>query len=150
MDTAAKQRVRDALIEHARAELRALTDEVAAERRGGQLDHSTSHEVDDTSHSYEAGDLEGLFDDSEDRARETLSAAEKLDFAPTDRVGPGAIVAFGGNRYVAGVPSGPFECDGTGYEGISIDAPIYVPIEGLRVGDTFSYGGQEHRIDLVA
>jgi hypothetical protein len=150
MDEAAKQRVKDALVKHARESPCALTDDVAAERHGGQLDRNTSQEVDDNSHSYEAGDLEGLLDDSEVRARETLKAVESLDFAPAERVGPGAIVAFGGNRYVAGVPSGPFDCDGIGYEGIAVDAPVYAHIEGLRVGDTFSFAGQEHHIDLLA
>jgi hypothetical protein len=36
-----------------------------------------------------------------------------------------------------------------GYEGISVDAPVYAKIEGHRAGDTFSYAVQEHRIDLV-
>jgi hypothetical protein len=63
---------------------------------------------------------------------------------------PGAIVAFGGDHYVVGTVADEFACDGVTYEGISADAPLYAVIKGLRAGDSFTFNGQEHRVDAVA
>ena len=150
IDEAAKLRVKDAMLEHARAELRSMVDNADAERDAGRLGQDESLSVDDISQSDAAGDLEGLLSDSATAQRRTIEQIEALDFTHTVRVAAGAIVGFEEERYVVGVAVGPFECDGVTYEGISTDAPIYGEIEGLRVGDRFSFNGQEHRIDFVA
>lgn len=150
IDQDAKLRIRAALIDHAAVGLNALSGGEDGERRAGRLDHETSLEVDDTSHSYEAGDLEGLFEDAADHARERLEEIRRLDFTHTDRVGPGAIVGFGGDRYVVGVATGPFECDGVTYQGIGTDSPVLPHLQGKEVGSTFTFNGQEQRVDFVA
>jgi hypothetical protein len=145
-----KLRVKDALLDHARAELRAQIDSADNERDAGQLDHDTSLEVDDISQADEAGDLESLLADSATKQKQLVERIEDLDFTHTDRVAAGAIVGFGGLRYVVGVAVGPFQSDGVTYEGIALDSPVYAEIEGLRVGDRFALEGVEQRIDVVA
>ncbi|KQY61793.1 MULTISPECIES: hypothetical protein [unclassified Nocardioides] len=149
-DQAAKQRVRQALEARAADHLRSFENTVRQERSAAELDQEATHSVDDLSQSDEQGELSGLLGAAEDHQQAGLARIDDLDFGPKDTVGPGAIVGFGGDRYVVGVVASAFECDGVTYEGISTDSPIYASVEGLRVGDTFNFGGREHRIDLVS
>jgi hypothetical protein len=149
LDAAAKLRVRDALVAHAESALAALTNQSTAERDAARRDPNAVPETGDSSQSSEAGDLEGLFQRSAARLRESLAAIRALDFAPTTEVGPGAVVGFDGDTYVVGVSSDAFDCDGVSYAGIGGDAPVYAAIAGKRAGDTFTFRGQDHRLDLV-
>jgi hypothetical protein len=150
LSSTTKLRVRDAMLDRARAALRAQVANARTERDAGELDQDTSLEPDEISQAREAGDIEGLLADSATRQQQLVDRIEALDFTRTDQVAPGAIVGFGGLRYVVGVGVGPFQCEGVTYEGIAIDAPVYAEIEGLRVGDRFSFAGGEQRIDMVA
>ncbi|HET6987343.1 MAG TPA: hypothetical protein VFI00_12040 [Kribbella sp.] len=150
MDGDAKQRVKDALIAQAEAELRTSHADVAEHDSAAHLDQDVADTVDDLSQSDEAGDLGALLDDVQDRQKATLTRIENLDFGVKDEVGPGALVGFDGARYVVGVVAAAFECDGVTYEGLSADSPIYAALKGLRLNDTFAYGGHEHRIDFLA
>ena len=150
MDSVAKQRVKDALIAHTKAELRSSRADVAERHSAAQVDPDVAASVDELSQADEAGDLGGLLGDLEDRNQATLSRIENLDFSAKTAVGPGALVGFDGARYVVGVVAAAFECDGVTYEGLSSDSPIYASIRGLRLGDTFAFAGREHRIEFLA
>ncbi len=150
LDEASKHLVKSALIRHVLSQRESLQENVQTEDAATRLDQESSFSVDDQSQSDEAGDLSGLFQEAIARQQADLQLIEQLDFRHRDDVGPGAIVGFGGNRYVVGVVTDPFDCEGVTYEGISTDAPIYLPIDGLRVGDSFTFRDREHRIDFVA
>ncbi len=150
MDGAAKQRVRAALLEQAEHALQGLTSQVADDHSAAEVDQDDSTSVDDISQADEAGDLGALFEQSEAHRRAALKQIEGLDFAVTDTVAPGAVVGFDGARFVVGVVTDGFECDGVTYEGISEDAPIFAPMAGLRLGDEFTFNDQAHRIDFLA
>ena len=145
-----KQLVKDALMAQATAELGSSRAASAAEHASGELDQDSSFSVDDLSQSDEGEELSALLDDVEKSRADSASQLDGLDFGPKDTVVPGAIIAFGGDHYVVGVVAAAFDCDGVTYQGISADAPIYTSIEGLRAGDTFTFNGHEHRIDLVS
>ncbi|MGH3413464.1 MAG: hypothetical protein ACRDPH_10340 [Marmoricola sp.] len=149
MDAGAKQRVKDALRARVEAELGSSRRAVSGERSASALDRESSYSVDDVSQSDEDGELAGLLEEAGQRRETALAGIGQLDFRPRDTVAPGAIVAFGGRHYVVGMVADEFECDGTTYEGISSDSPVYARISGLHAGDTFAFDGHEHRIDLV-
>lgn len=149
MDSKAKLRVKDALLAHLEAHLRATGAAVGREDSAARLDPDTVFSVDDQSQSDEAGDLGGLFEDVAERQHNTVATAEQLDFSPADAVRPGAIVVLDDNHYVVGVVSSPFESDGVTYEGMTTDAPLYDAIKGLRAGDSFTFDATEHRIGSV-
>jgi len=150
MDADAKQRVKDALIAQAEAGLQSSQASVAEHDSAAMLDSDVADSVDDLSQSGEAADLGGLLDDVEDRQKRILAQIKGLDFGDKSAVSPGALVGFDGDRYVVGVVAEAFECDGVTYEGLSADSPIYASLKGLGLGDTFSFGGREHRVDFLA
>jgi len=150
MDGAAKRRVKDVLLAQAEAALRSSRGGIAEQDSAAMLDADVPDSVDDLSQSGEAGDMGELLETVEDRQKEILTRIEGLDFGPKTAVAPGALVGFGGTRFVVGVVAAEFECDGVTYEGLSSDSPIYAALEGLRLGDTFTFGGHDHRIDFLA
>ncbi|TCC03946.1 hypothetical protein [Kribbella soli] len=149
MDGKAKLRVKEALVAHLEAHLRATDAAVGREGSAARLDPDSSFSVDDQSQSDQAGDLGGLYEDVAERQHGTVAQAESIDFAPTSEIRPGAIVVLDDNHYVVGVVSSPFECDGVTYEGMTTDAPLYAALKNLRSGDTFTFAATEHRIDSV-
>lgn len=148
-DDSAKQRVKDALKAHGEAQLEASGQAVSSERSAAELDPEAPYSSDDLSQSDAAGELHGLLESAHERQLADLAAVDRLDFGVKDVVEPGAIVAFGGDHYVVGVVADAFECDGVAYEGISTESPVFHAIAGLRAGDTFTFNGHEHRLDLV-
>lgn len=150
MDGAAKQRVVDALTGRVRAELDSSIGSVSSEHAAAEVDRDSSYAADDLAQADAAGDLAGLFEGAAARQEAELEQLQALDFGTKDAVAPGAVVAFGGDRYVVGVVADPFDCDGVTYEGISTDSPVYSQIEGLHAGDTFTWHGHDLRIDLLA
>ena len=150
MDAAAKGRVKDALVASARAQLQASEGQVSSEEAAATVDQDSSYAVDDLSKSDEAGDMSALFEGAAARQKANVDAIQALDVAPRDTVGPGAIVGFGGARYLVGVVADSFEVDGVSYEGISTDSPIYPAIEGLRAGDSFTFRDASQSIDFLA
>ena len=150
MDADAKLRVRDALRARIEAQLGSSREAAADQRSAAELDPDSSYTSDDLSKSDEDGELAGLLESAEERRADLLTMIDGLDFGPHDTVVPGAIIAFGGDHYVVGTVADEFACDGVTYEGISADSPVYAVIHGLRAGDTFTFHGQEHRVDLVA
>jgi hypothetical protein len=150
MDGEAKLRVRDALRARVEIQLSSSTQAVADERSAAELDSTSSYTSDDVSQSDKEGELAGLLGGSEDHQLGVLRTIDGLDFGPQRTVVPGAIIAFGGDHYVVGVVAEAFDCDGITYEGISADSPVYAVIRGLSVGDSFTFNGHEHRLDLVA
>ncbi len=149
LDTAAKQRVKDALKDHISAQVGASDQAVSSEQSGAELDQDASHSVDDLSQSDAAGELHELLEAAEDKQRADLAAIDDLDFGSKDVVEPGAVVAFGGDHYVFGVVADAFECDGVSYEGISADSPVGQVIDGMRAGESFTFNEQKHRLDVV-
>jgi len=149
LDAAAKQRVKDALKAHISAQVGASEAAKSTERSGAELDRESSYTSDDLSQSDAAGELHGLLEAAEEKQRADLASIDELDVSAKDAVEPGAILAFGGDHYVFGVVADAFDSDGVTYEGISADSPVGKVIAGLRSGDTFSFNGQEHRLDLV-
>ena len=149
-DADTKLRIRDALIAQARAELEATNDNLDDELRAAELDQDEPVRPDDTSQSDEAGELKGLLGAAAEAQEGRITAIEALDVSPADAVRPGAIVGFGGQRFLVGAATPDVEIDGVEYTGLTTDAPIYASIEGLRVGDTFTFGDREQQIDFLA
>ena len=150
MDADAKLRVRDALRAIVVAQLGSSRQAAADQRTAAEIDPDSSYTADDLSQSDEEGELAGLLGDAEVRQAGLLRTLDGLDFRPQETVVPGAIVAFGGDHYVVGTVADEFSCDGVTYEGISADSPLFAAIKGLRAGESFTFNGQEHRVDVVA
>lgn len=84
------------------------------------------------------------------QAEASRESIEGLDVSAKSSVEPGAVVGFGGARYVVGIVADAVDVDGVTYEGISPDSPVYAAIEGLALGDTFDFRDRKQTIDFLA
>lgn len=149
LDAGAKLRVKQALRDRTARDLESLRGSKDLEAAAIPLAADAEHDVDDLSRSDAEGVLTGLLAADVAREQAVLRQIDDLDVSPTDVVGPGAIVGYAGDRYLVGVVTAGFECDGVEYFGISDDAPIYPVVAGLREGDSFSFRDNTFRLDLV-
>lgn len=145
----AKQTLKEDLIAHLREGSAAAQDDPEVSNAELQVDDDEPHDPGDQAQAAEASERVAATERAAARTARELEETEALDFSATDRVGPGAVVTFGGASYVVGVVSDPFESGGVTYEGISTNSPVYAAIEGLHAGDTFTVGGREQRLDEV-
>lgn len=150
LDPQAKARVKEALLAQAHGRLAALRESASAGAFAAEVDQDSSFSVDDLSLADAAGNFTGLLEESAATQQATIDRIEKLNFETAQQVSPGAIVGFGGERFIVGAGGVDLECDGVAYQGISTDAPIYAAIQGLALGDTFEFRGRTQRIDLLA
>jgi transcription elongation GreA/GreB family factor len=118
---------------------------VADARLGGR----EGHDRDELVAARENADLAAAFDHPVQAHHAKIDAIENADFSVTDVVRPGAVVSFGGRHVVALVSTGPFDCDGVAYMGISTASPIYQAMDGLEAGDSFVLNGREITIEDV-
>ncbi|MDQ6904115.1 MAG: hypothetical protein M3139_14030 [Bacteroidota bacterium] len=84
-------------------------------------------------------------------ARQELEYLKTLDAnAANTRVEPGALVLTDGMNFFIGVSSEKIEIDDEVIYGISTNAPIYKPMEGLQNGDSFKYNDSAYKIKSIA
>lgn len=81
-------------------------------------------------------------------ALEQLQQIEDISRRMTgDEIGPGnLVVTKKKRRYYLSIGLGKVEFDGTVYFCVSAAAPIGQLLMGLKVGDTFSFNGQEDKV----
>ena len=149
MNDDAKQTLKDDLIAHLREATAAAQDDTDVANAALQIDDDEPHDPEDQAQASEASERVAATERAAARAQREIEDVEALDVSPTDRVRPGAVVAFDGAHYVVGVVTDTFESGGVSYEGISADSPVFAAIEGLGAGDTFTINGREHRLDEV-
>lgn len=108
-----------------------------------------SHDNSEIAEARENADLAAAFDEPVHRHHAKIDVLENLDFALTDRVGPGAVVSFNGRCFIVAVSTTRFDHDGQTYMGISPQSPIYQVLNGLKAGDSFTHNGREFTLETV-
>lgn len=146
---ALKQAVRARMLELEEGELAAARAHYERFLGEARLDDREGHDNSDIAESRESADLAAAFDGPVHTHQAKLDAIEALDFAVTDRVGPGAVVSFNKRHFVVAVSTSAFECEGRSYMGISTQSPIYAAIDGLKKGESFTFNGRKTKLDEV-
>lgn len=114
-----------------------------------QLDGREQHDNSEIAEARENADLAAAFDHPVKDHHAKIDVLENLDFSVTDRIKPGAVVQFGGRHVVISVSTAQFDHGGTTYMGISPQSPISKAMDGLGVGDSFQFNGNELEIEDV-
>ncbi len=146
---AIKQAVRDRLMSLEEEALAAAKSHYESYLKDAVMDRRESHDKDEMADARESADLAAAFDAPVYTHQAKIDAIENTDFAPTDIVGPGAVVSFNDRHFVIVTSTARFECDGRTYMGISTQSPIYRAMDGLKAGDTFTHNGREYTLDEV-
>lgn len=87
--------------------------------------------------------------DQAQQMKETLANLDKNHISEVVR--PGSLVETRNSHYYVSVPLGEIDMeDGSHVYAISTDAPIYKHLDGKKVGDTFTFNGQEVEIVKIS
>lgn len=114
-----------------------------------RIDGRMPHDNEDIAAARFNADLAHAFDHPVHNHQAKIDMIKSADFRVTDVVRPGAVVEFGGRRFVVAVSTTKFDLDGKTYMGISTQSPIYRALEGLAEGETFDFNGRDMTLDTV-
>lgn len=146
---ALKATLRDRMLSLEAEELTAAKEHYERFVKDAQLDLREHYDNSEIAEARENADLAAAFDHPVKDHHSKIDALENLDFSMTDKVGPGAVVSFGGRHVVISVSTATFDHDGVSYMGISPQSPIYQAMKGLEEGDSFMFHGKEVVVDEV-
>ena len=146
---ALKRSLRDRMLSLEAAELTTAQEHYDRFLADAKLDGREQHDNSDIAEARENADLAAAFDHPVKDHHAKIDVLENLDFSVTDRVQPGAVVAFGGRHVVVAVSTAQFDHDGVRYMGISPQSPIYKAMDGLAAGDSFVFNGKDVVVDDV-
>lgn len=143
---ALKKAVHEKMMSLEAAELASAEAHYEAFLADSKLDSREMHDKDDIVGSSENLELAAAFDHPVQAHQAKIDVIENTDFSLTDTVGPGAVVILGDRRFIVAVSTARFEVKGETYMGISMQSPIYLAMNGLQAGDTFTLNGREMEI----
>ena len=132
----------EALLEHAK-------HDYADYLMSARIDRSEPVQSGDASQAEMASELAEAFDQPIHAHFDKIDKLKSLDFSTKTDVEEGAVVKLNNRYFVISISSAVFECEGESFMGISTDAPIYQPMEGLQTGDTFTFHQQKFEIQAV-
>ncbi len=146
---ALKSALRDRMLSLEAAELTTAKEHYESFIADAKLDDREQHDNSEIAEARENADLAAAFDHPVKDHHAKIDVLENLDFSVTDRVQPGAVVAFGGRHVVVAVSTAQFDHDGVRYMGISPQSPIYKAMDGLEAGESFVFNGKEIEVEDV-
>ncbi len=144
-----KSKLRDALLTMEAASIQEAAFLYESHLQGALTDLSESDDQGQRSQNEQSGIEAQRFEEQSHLHENHRKAIQAIDFRSRDVVEPGALVRVNGRYFVISVPTQTFCIDGTEMLGISIDAPLFAAMQGLRSGDTFEFKGKSFVVEDV-
>lgn len=144
-----KQQIKNALVSAMSEQVSDTRADEIVDEDAAQLDQNEPIEPGEQSQADQAGEMRGHVEAVAESQKAQIREVEALDVSPRTTIEPGAVAVIDGNAYLVGVVAAPFDVDGTTYEGMSTDAPLYEAAQGLEAGDSFTFLDREHHVDSV-
>lgn len=116
---------------------------------GNALDTNQVVDIDDQSHLNASAEVSEKLDAQVQLHQDNIERLNQLDFKPSTTVVAGSVVQMDGNHLVISTSIGPFDFDNKKFIGVSVDAPLYKPMMGKKVGDEFSYNDVKFLIENI-
>lgn len=103
----------------------------------------------DFSHQFESNEIEGLIKNQINKEEESLRLLKSIDFGSKSECIPGAVINTADFNFIVGVPTIPFEYEGSQYVGISVNSPIYEVLRNAQIGEEFNFRGNNYTIESI-
>ena len=144
-----KLSLRDRMLSLEAAELTTAKEHYERFLADAKLGGLEQHDNSDIAEARENADLAAAFDHPVKDHHSKIDVLENLDFSVTERVKPGAVVGFNGRHVIVAVSTAQFDHQGVSYMGISPQSPIYMAMDGLAAGESFTLNWKTVEIDEV-
>lgn len=106
-------------------------------------------DIGDHSQAENAGELAEAFDSPVHAHERKIETIKTIDFGPKTSVEPGAVIQLGKRFFVVSVATDSFDCEGETFMGISMQAPVYLALEGMEAGDSAKVNGKTVTIERI-
>lgn len=113
------------------------------------IDEEMTQDPEDYSHQYESSEMEQLIKVQLNKVTTGIDRLHQLKSIKNSTVCPGVVVETSLFNFFIGFAAMPFEFEGKQYFGVSTDSPIYTVMTGKKVGDSFSYAGNDYHIKNI-
>jgi len=144
-----KTLIREQMLALEAADLEAAREQYEAYLKDSQLDDQEAFTTDEISVARETADIAHALEGPAAIHEAKIAAIRNIDFGAKTEAEAGAVVCFGGRKFVLSVATGSFEAGGQTFMGIAMDSPVAQKIAGLGKGDTFEQGGRSVKLKDV-
>lgn len=144
-----KATIKSRMLELEHDELDHAIEHYEAFLKDSRLDGREGHDRDEYASARTNADLAHSFDHPVHEHQAKIELIENTDFGPKTTVEQGAVVKFGGKRFVVVTSTRRFTVDGKEAMGISLDSPAYKAMKGLEQGEEFTLNGRDIMLEEV-
>ncbi|MGC2662418.1 MAG: hypothetical protein WA324_31010, partial [Bryobacteraceae bacterium] len=117
--------------------------------QGARPDLSESDDQGQRSQNEQSGIEAQRFEEQSHLHQSHRNMVEAIDFQPKTSVEQGSLVRVNGRYFVIAVPTRPFRVGDIQILGMSVDAPLFAVMQGLRAGDPFEFKGRKFVVEDV-
>jgi hypothetical protein len=144
-----KETVRETMLSHQQEIINELSEQISTVHTMVDIDEEMTHDPEDYSHQFESNEIEQLIKVQLNKAKSGLQHLESIDFGPKNTVTAGALVKTNKMKFFIGFPTVPFDAGEDHIVGISLGSPIYPMMANKKVGDSFTFSGNEYNIESI-
>jgi hypothetical protein len=144
-----KSKLRDALLAIETASIEESIRLYESHLQGARTDLSDSDDQGQRSQNEQSGIEAQRFEEQSHLHESHRDVIIAIDFQPSDVVRLGAVVRVNDRYFVVAVPTRMFDFEGKEILGISIDAPLFLVMQGMRQGDTFEFKGKSFVVEDI-
>lgn len=144
-----KSAIKETMIAHQEEIINELVEKVDTVHTMSDIDEEETHDPEDFSHQFEAGEMEQLIKVQLNKAKSALDFLKSIDFGPKNTVTSGAVVKTNKMKFFIGFSTVPFDVNDDHIVGISLSSPIYPIMANKKVGDNFTFSGIDYNIEAI-
>ena len=126
-----------------------LQEELATKKGSSDLDENETLDPEDYSTQTVSNIMVSVLKEQIVKTEKDLERIRQIDFSVKEDAHVGALVTTDMFNFFLGVATVPFLYENKQIVGISVKAPIYVNIQGKKVGDTFTFSGHKYTIHAI-
>lgn len=144
-----KNELRKVMISNYENILAELHEELATKKGSSDLDENDTLDLEDYSTQTVSNVMVDLLKEQIAKTEKDLERIQSIDFSAKSEATVGALVTTDMFNFFLGVATVPFLYDHKQIVGVSVSAPIFVNIKGKKVGDSFTFSGNQYNIHAI-
>jgi hypothetical protein len=114
-----------------------------------KLDRSEPIENDEAAQAGTAAEIAEALGEGTSNDEHKAQRVSEIDFGPKSEVEEGAVIRLGDVAYVAAASTPEFSFEGKTLRGIGTASPLYMAMEGLTKGESFTFNGRKMKIAAI-
>ncbi len=141
-----KEKLIEVLVQHQKLKINELKDRLKMATEAADIDETDILDPEDYSHQNEANDIKLIFENQLRTVERDLKQLLLIDTSSKNTVVSGALVFTDHFKFFVGISFPSILFDEINIMGISTETPIYIKIQGKKIGDKFTISEKTYSI----